>query len=71
MVLSIFTYENADTSWTADNEGDVTIAKLARAIVEAWSPEGIDGKMLVPGLGLGAKSGETVSPRGGGSASNK
>jgi beta-lactamase class A len=46
MVLSIFTYDNADQSWTADNEGEVTIAKLARAIVQAWSPAGIDGKTL-------------------------
>jgi beta-lactamase class A len=52
MVLSIFTYENADRGWTVDNEGEVTIAKLAKAIVEAWSPAGIDGKSLVPGLGL-------------------
>ena len=52
MVLSIFTYDNADTGWTADNEGEVTIAKLAKAIVEAWSPAGIDGKTLVPGLSL-------------------
>jgi beta-lactamase class A len=70
MVLSIFTYDNEDTSWTADNEGEVTIAKLARAIVEAWSPEGIDGKTLAPGLGLGPKSGGTVSPKGGAAASN-
>jgi beta-lactamase class A len=54
MVLSIFTYDNEDTGWTADNEGELTIAKLARAIVEAWSPAGIDGKTLVPGLGLPA-----------------
>jgi len=54
MVLSIFTYENQDTGWTADNEGELTIAKLAKAIVEAWSPSGIDGKTLVPGLGLTA-----------------
>lgn len=52
MVLSIFTYDNADTGWTADNEGELTIAKLAKAIVEAWSPQGIDGRILVPGLGL-------------------
>jgi beta-lactamase class A len=52
MVLSIFTYDNEDTDWTVDNEGEVTIAKMARAIVDTWSPEGIDGKTLVPGLGL-------------------
>jgi beta-lactamase class A len=54
MVLSIFTYDNADTAWTADNEGELTIAKMAKAIVEEWSPAGIDGKILVPGLGLAA-----------------
>jgi beta-lactamase class A len=54
MVISIFTYDNVDHGWTADNEGELTIAKLGRAIVEAWSPAGIDGKTLVPGLGLSA-----------------
>jgi beta-lactamase class A len=53
MVFSIFTYENADQSWTVDNEGEVTIGRLARKIVEAWSPAGLDGKAMVPGLGMG------------------
>ncbi len=52
MVISIFTYGNKDQSWTPDNEAEVMIARLAREIVMAWSPEGIDGKNLVPGLGL-------------------
>jgi beta-lactamase class A len=52
MVLSIFTYDNRDQGWTVDNEAEVTIAKLAKEIVGAWSPEGIDGRLLVPGLGL-------------------
>lgn len=52
LVISAFTYENQDTGWTADNEGELTIAKMAKAIVDAWSPAGIDGKILVPGLGL-------------------
>jgi beta-lactamase class A len=52
MILSIFTYDNADKSWTIDNEGEVTIARLAKAIVARWSPSGIDGKTLAPGLGL-------------------
>jgi beta-lactamase class A len=55
MVLSIFTYDNADHGWTVDNEGEVTIAKLAKVIVGQWSPEGLDGRALVPGLGLGEK----------------
>jgi len=73
MVLSIFTYDNGDTGWTADNEGELTIAKMARAIVEAWSPDGIDGKTLVPGLGLPPKGGGTAPatrPKGGAAASN-
>jgi beta-lactamase class A len=54
MILSIFTYDNQDQSWSVDNQAEVTIAKLAKAIVEAWSPSGIDGKTLIPGLGLDA-----------------
>jgi beta-lactamase class A len=52
IIISIFTYENQDKSWTADNEGELTIGKMAKAIVDAWSPEGLDGKILAPGLGL-------------------
>jgi beta-lactamase class A len=65
MVLSIFTYDNVDTGWTVDNEGEVTIAKLAKAVVDAWSPGGIDGKTLVPGLGLppGTSNGGPVSSK--------
>ena len=55
MVLAIFTYDNADHGWTVDNEGEMTIAKLAEVIVKDWSPTGIDGKTLVPGLGLPEK----------------
>jgi beta-lactamase class A len=61
MVLAIFTYDNADHGWTADNEGELTIARLAKEIVTAWSPEGLDGKLLVPGLGV-APSGTTATP---------
>jgi len=62
MVISIFTYENEDKSWTADNEAEVTIAKMARAIVDAWSPQGLDGKGLVPGLGLGDPAANVAEP---------
>jgi beta-lactamase class A len=56
IVISIFSHDNQDKSWTADNEAEMMIARLAKEIVEAWSPEGLDGKTLVPGLGLGAGS---------------
>lgn len=52
IVISAFTYENQDKSWTADNEGEVLIGKIAKTIVQSWSPEGLNGKLLTPGLGL-------------------
>ena len=41
VVISAFTYENADHSWGAEHEAELTIAKLARVIVEMWSPAGL------------------------------
>jgi beta-lactamase class A len=52
MILSIFTYDNRDHGWTVDNEAEVSIAKLAKLIVNTWSPSGLNGKDLIPGLGL-------------------
>lgn len=52
MVISIFTWDNEDHSWTVDNSAEVLIGRLAKAIVDAWSPEGLDPKGMVPGLGL-------------------
>jgi beta-lactamase class A len=48
IVISIFTYDNADTEWTPDNEGERTIGRLAAAIVDAWSPEGLVSKVTEP-----------------------
>ncbi len=52
MILSIFTYDNRDHGWTVDNESEVSIAKLGKLIVDTWSPTGLDGKNLIPGLSL-------------------
>jgi beta-lactamase class A len=41
VVISAFTFNNKDHSWGTDQEGELTIAKLARAIVQKWSPEGL------------------------------
>ena len=38
IVISEFTHDNTDTSWTPDNEAEVLMAKIAKAIVDAWSP---------------------------------
>lgn len=48
IIISAFTYDNDDHSWTADNEAELTIAKLARAIVQAWSPEGLSPRDYKP-----------------------
>ena len=36
IVISAFTYENKDQSWTVDNAPQVLIARLAKTIVDAW-----------------------------------
>jgi beta-lactamase class A len=41
LILSIFTYDNQDHSWTSDNEGELTAAKIAKVIVNDWSPDGL------------------------------
>jgi beta-lactamase class A len=41
VILSVFAYNNKDHSWGAEQEGELTIAKLARAILQSWSPEGL------------------------------
>lgn len=51
VIISAFTFNNKDHSWGADQEGELTIAKLARAIVQSWSPEG-----LAPWPGTSAKA---------------
>jgi beta-lactamase class A len=38
IIISEFTHDNADTSWTPDNEAEVLMAKLAKQIVDAWAP---------------------------------
>jgi beta-lactamase class A len=37
ILISEFTWDNQDQSWTPDNEGEVLMAKLAKEIVDAWS----------------------------------
>jgi beta-lactamase class A len=39
IVISMFTHDNADASWTPDNEAEVLMAKIAKMIVDAWAPE--------------------------------
>jgi beta-lactamase class A len=36
VVISEFTYDNQDESWTPDNDAEVLMAKLAKVIVDRW-----------------------------------
>jgi beta-lactamase class A len=38
IVISEFTYDNQDQSWTPDNKGEVIMARIAKEIVDAWAP---------------------------------
>ena len=42
VVIAGFTWENADQRWTGDNEAEQTLGKLAQAVVNRWSPQGLD-----------------------------
>jgi beta-lactamase class A len=41
IVISAFTYENVDTSWTPENEGELLIARMAKTLVSGWAPHGL------------------------------
>lgn len=48
IVISAFTWDNKDHSWTADNEAMLTIAKMSKAIVESWAPKGLNPAAAKP-----------------------
>jgi beta-lactamase class A len=54
VILSVFTFNNKDHSWGAEQEGELTIARLARAIIQSWSPEGLAAWPGPPGKALPA-----------------
>ena len=37
IVISAFTYDNIDTSWTPENEGELLIARMAKTLVAGWA----------------------------------
>jgi beta-lactamase class A len=41
VVLACFTFNNKDHSWGAEQEGELTIAKITREVVTTWSPDGL------------------------------
>ena len=46
VVIAAFTQDNADQRWTGDNEAEETLGKLGKAIVDSWSPAGLDAEIL-------------------------
>jgi beta-lactamase class A len=48
LVISIFTYNNEDKSWTPENRAEILIGRLARVIVDSWSPAGLASKVTNP-----------------------
>ncbi len=42
VVIAAFTQDNTDQRWTGDNEAEQTLGKLGKAIVNRWSPQGLD-----------------------------
>jgi beta-lactamase class A len=41
IIISAFTYDNQDKSWTNDNAAELLVAHIAKSIMDAWSPTGL------------------------------
>jgi len=37
IIISAFTYENKDQSWTPENKAEILIGQMAKAVVDSWS----------------------------------
>jgi beta-lactamase class A len=37
IIISAFTYENKDQSWTPENKAEILIGRMAKSVVDAWS----------------------------------
>jgi beta-lactamase class A len=44
VVIAAFTQDNQDQRWTGDNEAEKTLGRLAKAVVDRWSPSGLDAE---------------------------
>lgn len=41
IVISAFTHDNQDQSWTPENEAEILIGHIAKTIVDGWAPHGL------------------------------
>ena len=46
IVIAAFTFDNKDQRWTGDNEAQKTLGKVGKAVVERWSPQGLDADSI-------------------------
>ncbi len=45
VIVSTFTWDNEDTSWTPENKAEILIGRIAQTVVAAWSPAGLSPKV--------------------------
>ena len=48
VIVSIFTYDSQDQSWTPENKAEMLIGRMAKAIVDQWAPGGLAPKVTDP-----------------------
>jgi beta-lactamase class A len=41
IIISAFTYDNQDKTWTNDNAAELLVAHVAKTIMDTWSPSGL------------------------------
>ena len=46
IVIAAFTFDNQDQRWTGDNEAQKTLGKVGKAVVERWSPQGLNADSM-------------------------
>jgi beta-lactamase class A len=39
IIISAYSYENKDQRWSPENEAELSIAKMARAVYDAWGKQ--------------------------------
>lgn len=55
LVISAFTYDNKDKSWTPENSAEILIGRMAKLIVDTWAPKGLATGEKDPLANPGAK----------------
>jgi beta-lactamase class A len=63
VVMSEFTYDNTDISWTSDNTAELLLARLSRQIVDSWQQGGSRAaQRIIPREVIENAAGKRVRP---------